>query len=117
MINDEVRIEYTETFNNLLNDLIDHLSPYSSEEQVIIRIEDFIERFEDLISFTSTAAPISQPLLELGVRTFREFTADGFRLLYRIKEEANSVRVIGDIIISQKQDIQQLLINYCLLHK
>ena len=46
MINSEVRIEYTETFNNLLNDLIDHLSPYSSEEQVIIRVENFIERFE-----------------------------------------------------------------------
>jgi len=43
MINDEVRIEYTETFNNLLNDLIDHLSPYSSEAQVIIRVENFIE--------------------------------------------------------------------------
>lgn len=117
MINNEVRIEYTETFNNLLNDLIDHLSPYSSEEQIIIRVENFIERFESLVSFTSTAAPISQPLLELGVRTFREFTADDFRLLYRIKEEENSLRIIGDVIISQKQDIQQLLINYCLLHK
>jgi len=117
MINNEVRIEYTETFNNLLNDLIDHLSPYSSEEQVIIRVEDFIERFENLVNFNSAAPPISQPLLELGVRTFREFTADNFRLLYRINEEENIIRIIGDVIISQKQDIQQLLINYCLLHK
>ncbi len=117
MINNEVQIQYTETFNNLLNDLIDHLSPYSSEEQVIIRVEDFIERFESLVSYTSTAAPISQPLLELGVRSFREFTADDFRLIYRIKEQENSVSIICDVIISQKQDIQQLLINYCLLHK
>jgi len=117
MKNNEVRIEYTETFYNLLNDLIAHLSPYSSEEQVIIRIENFIERFENLVSFNSAALPISQPLLELGVRTFREFTADNFRLLYRIKEEENTIRIIGDVIISQKQDIQQLLINYCLLHK
>lgn len=87
MIKSEVRIEYTETFNNLLNDLIDHLSPYQSEEQVIIRVEGFIERLESLVSFTSTAALISQPLLELGVLTFREFTADDFRLLYRAKEE------------------------------
>jgi len=117
MISNEVRIEYTETFNNLLDDLIDHLSSYSSEEQVIIRVEDFIERFESLVSFTSTAGPISQPLLELGVRRFREFTADDFRLLYRIKEEENSITIISDVITSQKQDIQQLLINYCLLHK
>ena len=100
-----------------MNDLIAHLSPYSNEEQVIIRIEDFIERFENLVSFNSAAPPISQPLLTLGVRAFREFTADNFRLLYRIKEEENSIRIIGDVIISQKQDIQQLLINYCLLHK
>jgi len=117
MKNNEVRIEYTETFYNLLNDLIAHLSPYSSEEQVIIRVEDFIERFESLVSFNSAAPPISQPLLELGVRTFREFTADNFRLLYRINEEENIIRIIGDVIISQKQDTQQLLINYCLLHK
>ena len=117
MIKNEVRIEYTDTFNNLLNDLIDHLSPFSNEEQVIIRIENFIERFENLVSFTSTAGPISQPLLELGVRTFREFTADDFRLLYRIKQEKNSVTITGDVIISQKQNIQQLLITYCLLHK
>ena len=117
MIKNEVRIEYTETFNNLLNDLIDYLSPYSSEEKVIMRVENFIERFESLVRFTSTVAPISQSLLELGVRTYREFTADDFRLLYRIKEEENSLKIIGDVIISQKQDIQQLLINYCLLHK
>tara|TARA_R110001592_G_scaffold81338_6_gene241486 strand:+ start:1494 stop:1796 length:303 start_codon:yes stop_codon:yes gene_type:complete len=100
-----------------LNDLIDHLSPYSSEEQGVICIEDFIKRFESLVSFTSTAAPISQSLLDLGVRTFREFTANDFRLLYQIKKEENSIKIIGDVIISQKQDIQQLLINYCLLHK
>ena len=38
MINNDVRIEYTETFNNIFNNLIDHLSPYSSEEQIIIRV-------------------------------------------------------------------------------
>jgi len=52
MIKNEIRIEYTETFNNLLNDLTDHLSPYSSEEQVIIRNENFIDRFENLIVTT-----------------------------------------------------------------
>lgn len=117
MKNSDVRIEYTETFFNLLNDLIAHLSPYSSEEQVIIRIESFIERFENLVNFDSTATPISQPLLALGVHTFREFTADNFRLLYRISHEENIVKITCDVIISQKQNIQQLLINYCLLHK
>jgi len=88
-----------------LNELIDHLCPYSSEEQVIIRVEDSIERSDSIVSFTSTATPIFQPLLELSVRTLRELTADDFRLLYRIKEEENSVTVIGDVIISPEQDI------------
>jgi hypothetical protein len=113
MKKNEIRIEYTETFNNLLNDLIDHLNPNSSEEQVIIRIA----RSESLGSFTSTTAPISQPLLELGVSTYREFTLDYFRLLYRIHKEEGIVRIIDDVMISQKQDKQQLLINNCLLHK
>ena len=69
-----------------MNDL-DHLSPYSSKEQVIIRVDHFIERFESLVSLTSTVWPISQPLLEIGVGTFRKFTTDDFRILYRIKEE------------------------------
>ncbi|KGJ90465.1 type II toxin-antitoxin system RelE/ParE family toxin [Thalassotalea sp. ND16A] len=117
MKNKPVRIQYTKTFENLLNDLINHLGKHSNEEQVILRLESFIERFESLVSFTPKAAPISPYLLELGVILFREFTADNFRLLYRIIEEKGSRMIIADVIISQKQDIPKVLINYCLLYK
>ena len=115
--NRRVAIEYSQTFENLLNDLINYLSQFSDEEQVIIRIETCIERFEKLASYTPEAAPISHSLLELGVTQFREFTLDDFRLVYRVINDDDATRVIGDLIVSQKQDLQQLLINYCLLHK
>ncbi len=35
-----------------------------------------VAQIKSIVSFTSTAAPIFQPLLELGVRTLRELTAD-----------------------------------------
>lgn len=117
MTNKLTSIEYTYTFENILNDLINHLSQFSTEELVILRIEKFIERFEKLVIFTPTANPISHSLLDLGVVQFREFSADEFRLLYRVLDDGNNVRVIGDLITSQKQDLQQLLVNYCLLHK
>lgn len=112
-----VQIKYTETFDNLANNVIDHLASYSDEEHALNRVELFIERFENLISFTPNAAPISQSLLELGVTTFREFTADGFRLLYRIIETDHTTIIQCDAILTQRQDIQQTLINYCLIYK
>ncbi|WP_286295423.1 plasmid stabilization protein [Vibrio apostichopi] len=45
-------IEYTDTFEQLLDALINYLSDYSSEVAVIERIEALLDRFEALVLIT-----------------------------------------------------------------
>ena len=48
---------------------------------------------------------------------FREYNYDGFRLLYRVIESDQHLVIQADAVLSQKQDIQLALVNYCLIHK
>ncbi|CAK1793802.1 type II toxin-antitoxin system RelE/ParE family toxin [Vibrio crassostreae] len=112
-------IEYTDTFEQLLDALINYLSDYSSEESVIERIEALLDRFEALVSDNPHAANITPSLLELGVKNFREFHLDSFRIIYRTLPTAHpkETRVIVDVIALQKQNLEQLLIQHCILYK
>ncbi|MEI8593344.1 type II toxin-antitoxin system RelE/ParE family toxin [Photobacterium sp. Hal280] len=112
-----VQINYTDTFANTFDDVIDHLAPHTSESQVLKRLEKTIDKFENLVGSTPFAAPISQTLLDLGITLFREYNNDGFRLLYRVIETPENTIIFGDVFLTQKQNTEQALINYCLLHK
>ncbi len=118
-MNKNVRIEYSETFENLSNDLIDHLSQYSSEIKAITDVQNFIAKFESVVESHPYFCPQSQQLLNIGVSLFREYNSPKFkfRLLYRVMEDGNELVIIGDALLSQKQDLQQVLVDYCLLHK
>ncbi|CAH0529952.1 type II toxin-antitoxin system RelE/ParE family toxin [Vibrio hippocampi] len=108
-------IIYTETFEILLDKLIIYLSDFASEAEVIERIERLINRFEKIITVDAHAVGVSPSLLELGVINYREFHADTFKIIYRIDPTKND-RVIVDVIAQQKQNLEALLIQYCLLH-
>ncbi len=109
----KIEVVYTQTFEQLLDYLISYLSDFSDEVSVIERVEEVIERFESIISVDPFAVSVSPSLLELGVTEIREFHVNNFRVLYRIKGE----RVVVDLIAQQKQDLEQLLVYYCLLLK
>lgn len=113
----KIEIQYTETFYNIIDNLINHLAPYSNELSVINRIESFIEKFEDRTHSEPLSCQVSMQLLEVGIINFREYNFDKFRLLYRVIETNESFIVIGDAFILQKQDIQKLLIDYCLIYR
>lgn len=113
----KVRIEYTETFFSVTDNLINYLAPHSSEAAVIGKIEDFIEFFESKVSESPYSCQISPTLQTLGITYFREFYGDGLRLIYRTLETETEVIIQGDLLLSQKQDIQQALIDYCLIYK
>jgi hypothetical protein len=99
----------------LLDNLITYLAEFSSETEVITRIENLLERFESILSVDPFAVARSPSLVELGVVDFREFHLDSFRLIFRINENNHSI--IVDVISQQKQNLEQLLIQYCLLKK
>lgn len=112
-----LNIEYTETFDNTVDNLINHLASYSNEYLVIEKIENLIEDFEKRITTAPLSCPISPYLLELGTTSFREYNHNGFRLLYRVIEDEDSLKIQGDVLLSQKQSIEQVLIEYCLIYK
>ncbi|NQZ09980.1 MAG: type II toxin-antitoxin system RelE/ParE family toxin [Algicola sp.] len=112
-----VGLVYTDTFENLLNHLVDYLTPFSSQERVVTRALNVIERFEKRVLVAPYSVPVSHYLLSIGVNSFREFNADGFKILYRVFDDGQGTRIVVDTITSQKQDIEQVLVNYCLLYK
>lgn len=113
----KVKIEYTETFSNITDNLISYLAPYSSEEAVIEKVEGFINSFESKVFTSPYSCRISPTLQTLGITYFREHCSDGLRLIYRTIESETEIVIQGDVLLSQKQDIQQALIDYCLLYK
>ncbi|GAA0856864.1 type II toxin-antitoxin system RelE/ParE family toxin [Aliiglaciecola litoralis] len=108
-------ITYAATFYNLINLSVDYLTRFSTEKQVIENIIDAIERFEKMVSDNPKSAPISPYLSSLGMMNYREFTANDFRILYRVEDEPYSIKVV--FFCSQKQDLTRLLVDYCLLYK
>jgi Plasmid stabilisation system protein. len=112
-----IDIRYTATFSNITDDLINYLSAYTSELGAIDRVTQLIEKFEHRVSANPYSCQISQPLFDQGVSMFREYNHDSFRLLYRVMESDQRLVIQADALLSQKQDIQQALVNYCLIHK
>lgn len=112
-----VDIQYAETFEQATNNIIIYLAPYSTELNVVQRLEKLIQKFESRISLSPQSCPISNQLLELGATSYREFNSDGFRILYRVIEKDKKQIVECHYILDQKQDIQKALIDYCLLYK
>ncbi len=106
-------IIYTDVFISQLDLLINYLSDFNDEVTVIDRVVEFVERFEKVVELDPLAAPISQSLIELGITRYREFNADGLRLIYSFDRE-----IVNMFLISQqKQDLEKLLVDYCLIYK
>ena len=110
-----VNMIYASTFDNLVDLSIDYLSPFSSEKLVIKRVLDVINMFEKAVSENPKSVHISPHLSSLGMTNYREFTAQGFRILYRFEEASNTIYVV--VFCPQKQDLAQILVDYCLFYK
>lgn len=108
-------IYYTKTFEQLVELCVQHLAPFTLEEEVLERVFRAIERFEFTLAAGSEAAPVSPYLSTLGVFNYREFNVDGFRILYRHDRAADAIIVV--LFCSQKQDLITLLVDYCLIYK
>lgn len=113
----EIKIEYTETFYNITDNLINHIASFSNEVAAIELVEYLTGKFEERVKNAPLSCPISKALLEIGVTSFREYNHDGYRLIYRVFEDEKTITIQGDALLAHKQDIEKNLIEYCLIYK
>lgn len=76
-------------------------------------VSELVQSTIDLLSKHPLSCPISQQASLLGVLQYREYIKDGYRVLYEYFPDENLVAVA--LVISQRQSLQQALIDYCLL--
>lgn len=108
-------IVYTDTFENTTNDQINYLSLWSEENMVIERIENLIKAFESKVAENPEICAPCYELTTLGVYNIRQFSFDGFKLLYEYHEHLNTIAAV--VLVKDKQDLQSVLIDYCLVYK
>lgn len=108
-------IVYTETFENMTGDQIDYLSLWSDEDVVVGRVQSLIDKFENNVTGNPEICPPCYELTTLGVYNIRQFSFDGFKLLYEYHEHIDTVTAL--VLVRDRQDLQSALVDYCLIHK
>ncbi len=108
-------VVYTETFENMTDDHINYLSLWSDEDVVVERVQTLIDKFEDNIAENPEMCPPCYELTTLGVYSIRQFSFDGFKLLYEYHEHIYTATALA--LVRDRQDLQSMLIDFCLTHK
>ncbi|WP_455821350.1 type II toxin-antitoxin system RelE/ParE family toxin [Pseudomonas cerasi] len=100
----EVTIEYTETARSTLIQLRNHLIACGVAPLPVI--ERIIEEFESKVSAFPVGCQLCPELLKIGSDRYRECnTQKGYRVLYSV----DGLRIRAHAVLSQRQDIVQLL--------
>lgn len=112
-----VRIEYTETFLQTLDSAISHYRQWSDEIATIERIEQIVEWFESSVGKNPLSHSLCGELVELGVTQIRHALKEDFRLLFVVASTPTETVITALLFLSQKQSIQNQLIQHCLIYK
>lgn len=110
-------VEYTQTFMNIVSDQVDHLAANINNhiDSVVGRIEALIDHFESNALSNPLMYAVCPELQMLGIYDIRQYSFDGFKLLYQYDEARDTV--IGLALISDRQDLQRTLVDYCIMHR
>lgn len=112
-----VKLEYTKTFEDTVNSAISHYAQWNEEIAVIERIEAVIDAFEVSVTQNPLSHSLCQELVELGVTQVRHAIKEDFRILYEVSYVNGEVLITVLLFLSQRQSIQNQLINHCLVYK
>ncbi|EDS8497888.1 type II toxin-antitoxin system RelE/ParE family toxin [Salmonella enterica subsp. enterica serovar Anatum] len=97
-------VEFTRTAKTSLEQIAEHLRSNNVEPRPVIA--GILEQFEARITEFPCGCQPCPELLKLGVAKYRECnTSGGYRVLYSVEGDI----VIAHVILSQRQDIKQLL--------
>nr|WP_199452925.1 type II toxin-antitoxin system RelE/ParE family toxin [Vibrio owensii] len=110
----EAKVLYTQTFENTAIQSINYLSNWSARNDVIDRLIAVQQRFEHNVLNNPSTYPPCYELTTIGVYDIRQFSFDGFKLLYRIGDK-NTIYAL--VILSDKQNLQNALIDHCIMFK
>ncbi|EEO05917.1 type II toxin-antitoxin system RelE/ParE family toxin [Vibrio cholerae] len=114
MKQNNVNIQFTETFDKTLDNAITYLSQWTDEVRVITQVEDVLATFESRILEQPYSYSRCPELMELGVNSVRSAHIDHFRLLYEVYESPEEINVVLLLFLRTKQSIEKQLIEYCL---
>lgn len=111
-----VQINTTNTFENTVDTVINHLSERDAEHTVIERIENLVEHFEQKVGDNPYLYSKCNELVEYGTSEIRACNLNGFRILYEAYEDGDKTVVVMLLLLSQRQSIQNQLIEHCILY-
>ncbi|OBU40597.1 plasmid stabilization protein [Photobacterium phosphoreum] len=112
----ETKLVSLSTFENTTFDIIDYFSQWNDENNVIERVENLIEQFESTVLDNPEMYPICQEIREFfGIVDYRIFKSNGLKIVYRY--DASHGTVYAMLMLSDKQDMQKTLIDYCIVYK
>lgn len=112
-----VEVNVTETFENTVDSAISYMSQWSSEVMIIDKVNNLIDNFLNNVHENPFMYCVSPELIELGIADIREFNRDGFRILYEAVEKKDKVIINILLLLRQKQNIQNQLVEYCITYK
>jgi len=99
-----VFFEYTSTAKHSIEHIVSFLKRAEVEPREIIT--GIIDQFETTVGQFPLGCQICPELVKIGCAKYREFnTSAGYRVIYSVEES----RVTAHAVLSQRQDIQQLL--------
>lgn len=110
-------VKYTETFFNTVSDQVDHLSTNINNhiDGVVERIGTLINHFESNALSNPLMYAVCPELQTLGVYEIRQYSSNGFKLLYQYDEASDTVT--GLVLIRDRQNLQSALVDYCIMHR
>ncbi len=105
-------VRFTDSASQSIEDQVHHLAVYQGTEVALARISALVDDITDKLTSAPMAYPISQQASELGITQFRELNTNGYRILYEVFDSVIAV----ELVIRQKQSVEQALIRHCLLN-
>lgn len=106
-----MEIRFAKSFYVQFDLLVMHFAPYYPANKAAENILKTINDFAEQVNSHPESCPLSPHLVSLGFNAYCEFNKGHIKIIYKINKQYIDVL----LICSQKQDLEKLIVNYCLI--